>query len=62
MSDRVLTAKEVQMMFDAIDRAKEQAEYRNYWTEKEAVAAGEVEQPRCVHGYPRNVFCPKCDG
>lgn len=32
----------------------------NYWTEQEA--HGDIELPRCIHGEPRNIFCPKCEG
>jgi hypothetical protein len=31
----------------------------NYWTEEQA--GEDIELPRCIHGRPRNVFCPKCE-
>jgi hypothetical protein len=31
----------------------------NYWTVEEA--AGDVDQRKCVHGVPLNVFCGRCE-
>ena len=44
------------------ERVCERRPKNNYWTEREAIAAGDVHPVRCVHGQPRNVFCEICDG
>jgi hypothetical protein len=36
-------------------------ESANHWTEEKAIAAGDVDAKRCIHGKPLNVFCGRCE-